>query len=1654
MTQPPLDPSGNLPPGWQVFHDDDGHPFYYNPSLFEGGANPNGNGFPSPSEPKPNSEQNSNPYFESVYPNIKDIESAEIPFPPGWEVAEDETGRKYYIDHINQITTWEDPRESLKRMISENQQFQQAQQLAQQSPARQQQQQQQQPVGGDSQPDAGGYPPPDVVEQSQEQQQQPVEETPPEPPEEEEEVGITPPSLCPLLEDFAPLQTSQAKMSYVTPSWDVMEEEQKALECANCSSEFSFFKQKQQCGCCYRSFCALCTTRTHPVQQYQDPLRVCDVCYQHLVVGDKRCISRLVPYLTCDDVQSPVTFAVVNEILEIFQEVGLGRFDSAALDLTKVGILKPLMDLLTSLSVVAPSDCLIATLRLLAAAATVEKYASIFSSRCIPIFESILNKEDSAVRSECTKALALLCQYPQGRQAALDAQLIPLVCNSLGQSVSDALQSDQRNTPSTELSLCLWSVKVLCTMTLDEASFLLMTGAVSPVGSLLACRSNPQIARFSTFLIFVLSLEERTRGFVDGDVAKNVVELLGRVNASISADGGEDEGQMHSELLKVLLNLSSDSSTCAAVVSAGGTAELAKLLGMQTEGTHACSETLTYTLSILLKLSSVSSLFETVIGDLRPCVSMLMELMESGNAETQQLSMLLVAEMSSDIRCSQEIRAVRGIDRVVRLLSHSDSSVQQQALHIAARLSQNDEENALALLNSGGLMAITSHVQRPTETPVQIEAVRALAAISGSGDKIAAALLAVGGVQSLVGLMGSPLEQIREGAACALANLCRFDVCKSPIIAAGGVTATVSTLSSLSQEAQESGLRIIQLLSTDPRACQEAVQANALPELVGLLTSPNENIKGLSSYILLTFARDSAPNRQAILSLGGVPAFVSLLRHHDAQIKIKSAEVISIFSNEEMGRHGLRGCSGVSLLVECLKSSADLSPLQLHCTIALFNLTRDSDRKNLEALQREGVLVQMLQLLKSKSERIQEIACSALMHLAESSVCRDEMIGRGAIDDIALLLRSPSVSQCAVGTLSVLSDDPRIGSLCEKNDGTGLGLAIQLLASSDETMREHTVRVILNTCEKSEKKWDTFVKLGGLNALLALAASSSVVAQVTTAREISRVAKVEKYCKQLQTQSSFSYVAGLFLSKVGEIELNIVGAVSLLSESPSCAQTLIQYGAIGVISNLMNSQKEDVVFSCVKTLHHICGIDKRYSVSDKNVCAKLVNLLFSSGEPRSLAAQILSSAVDDQHTFMNIHEAGGLVAGLCLMGCDDADSPTYLAAAKIIQALSPLGLHKKHLSANCGSFTAFKLARLLTMRDSSEDASVQAVSRVALAAVSVLTEKPEWCAWVMGSGEKGKETEKEKGKGKQDGKEVFVNSLSSFMSSSSYVEAKMAVDTISRLCSHGGPPAKAAVISSGALRCLSEMLKSDESETQGKAAEILAQLSSVETGREMLHSVVPVLLDILKSRVDDLVYLKASEGLRFLLLSDQCRNEFCENGGVNVLLQIMHRSKTRELVIACGWLLYSLSFSADSQEDIKNGLTVIVMFLSVEDDEMRNIFLLLLKQFVSMEGVIASLLQCGAVESLFSVLASNPGPGITQLCLEIFLAFAHDDKSRHALHQAKLSPPSQSPSPSPSPSSSSSSSSTTFYQFLTTSFACQNPSAQFLKTQLVLLLRE
>lgn len=40
----------------------------------------------------------------------------DVPLPPGWEMAKTPSGQRYFLNHIDQTTTWQDPRKAMLQM--------------------------------------------------------------------------------------------------------------------------------------------------------------------------------------------------------------------------------------------------------------------------------------------------------------------------------------------------------------------------------------------------------------------------------------------------------------------------------------------------------------------------------------------------------------------------------------------------------------------------------------------------------------------------------------------------------------------------------------------------------------------------------------------------------------------------------------------------------------------------------------------------------------------------------------------------------------------------------------------------------------------------------------------------------------------------------------------------------------------------------------------------------------------------------------------------------------------------------------------------------------------------------------------------------------------------------------------------------------------------------------------------------------------------------------------------------------------------------------------------------------------------------------------------------------------------------------------------
>ncbi|NWR78111.1 WWTR1 protein, partial [Centropus unirufus] len=71
----------------------------------------------APPRPAQHVRSHSSPASLPAHPRPRDG-SEELPLPPGWEMALTHTGQRYFLNHIEKITTWQDPRKTMNPLLN------------------------------------------------------------------------------------------------------------------------------------------------------------------------------------------------------------------------------------------------------------------------------------------------------------------------------------------------------------------------------------------------------------------------------------------------------------------------------------------------------------------------------------------------------------------------------------------------------------------------------------------------------------------------------------------------------------------------------------------------------------------------------------------------------------------------------------------------------------------------------------------------------------------------------------------------------------------------------------------------------------------------------------------------------------------------------------------------------------------------------------------------------------------------------------------------------------------------------------------------------------------------------------------------------------------------------------------------------------------------------------------------------------------------------------------------------------------------------------------------------------------------------------------------------------------------------------------------
>ncbi|KAL6073541.1 E3 ubiquitin-protein ligase nedd4 [Balamuthia mandrillaris] len=1229
------------PPGWKLYFDGHNRPMFVNPLT--GQSTPAG-----PQPPRTGSPASTNGSPSRTPPT-------QVMLPPGWEEARTPQGKVYYIDHNTKRTTWEPPAPYLPSSPPSSSSSSSSS-SSPTSPSSSTSVYSNRPPaamtsspsiplqppssgrGGVSIPGSAFAPPPSqgtsnispylytssppsnyssslppasstsvypsssfTMQQPPSSQQQQLQTEP----------SFYPPSTREGGETRSRRVSDATALALSKPTWDSGKERPS---CSQCGAEFSFFKRRHHCRCCFRQLCDPCTAQKHRVPQFghEDTVRVCERCHDHLSKRDFRCMPRLVPYLK-DGVDVPTKTRAMYEILEL-----TNRDKQYCKDILVLGLLPALVEMLAD---AAPDIQILACKILTKLAEDSELYKDLLELNVIPAVIPLFFMENPEGRLEATKLLAHLARKDDHNKAAIceAGAILPLV---------HCLEDPSE--PMREWSLM--AIRFLGSLE-SNVYALLETDIISRLVDLLVPSSSFTTLEYATSTLELLSSYEKTRA--------RILDI-GGISALVGLLSAHPSVQAHA--LRSLVNFSRDEKGCVAIIEAKGVQALTAIISSSEDTPKE------QIMDLLLKLSSISGHKQRVVEELLGGLALFIGLISSSNSFLKELALALILIMADNEQAKVLFNEAEGFTRLMSLLASGNDSHKQCCLAILSKLATN-EENSIAIINSGVIRDIVALLSS-SNPGIQLQATMVLSSLSQSDSisvgAIPAVISAVGGIVALLPLLNAPTSDVRAAACHTLANLCSSILCREGFYSAGGMRHISTLLSNAPDDPilREQGLRLLVTVCVDPKI--RAAAGNCLPPLVSILSmltrggSAEESLLKQTLSVLLSFCKDSTANRQKVQEHGGLAPVLSLLRSENAEMQLIAAEIVSLLCAEEVARTEILEGEGsaLSLLVDLLLSSNDPKLQQFVSKIISSLSFEEKHARMIYELGGIWAIVNLLRFEPHQSVDIQKNCLIAVANLSQFAMCREAIISAGGVSNVLDLLVTdtscPATKQPAQATkektttasslrdhamwaLHILSFESTFSKALQTVKDGLERLISQLPKHKEANNRQHQLAVstLVNLWEQDEQNeneeenhqwWYRFVEKAQIEGLLALVTSYNTSAQKRAARELSQLCSpyplpitdsslsapeqeekekkdettaqmesIEQAMKRSQAAQNAIFeghamidLVALLSSPDQEVRESICGAISELSKHEKSWQPIIDYGGLDPIITLLS----------------------------------------------------------------------------------------------------------------------------------------------------------------------------------------------------------------------------------------------------------------------------------------------------------------------------------------------------------------------------------------------------------------------------------------------------------------------------------------------------
>ena len=935
-------------------------------------------------------------------------------------------------------------------------------------------------------------------------------------------------------------------------------------ECHQCHLAFGLFRRQHPCACCNFAFCSNCCAFKADVPFASGTLqnqRVCEECHDHIQRSSKTCLKRLTPYLEASSPQLLETLTAlpdlivaepVNTSITILTTVLFGllpkldihsRSAQIAASFRLVSVLAvvgaispgnppldPVLELLSSSlsSATAPSSLKIAASQCISALALDPRFVSILSkSRLISNLIPCMSSSDDEVLQAASGALAPLVKdgatLSTEDTERLSSSLIPISQGVLATDPARAARSKET----------LQSILNILSSLSSERSHqeaIYVSGGVQVLLQIAQIdHSVPTLSPIFEILSNVSKIPETLVAILHHQGLSVLLELLGSImpelqkQSTMMTKPRTDSDRQRKRLCKQLLSL------------------LLKLCHRSDDN----FEDRERIISVVIKPSTLETL------------SSLLPSEHIGKVQRVVVELLLLSIISDETRTAAgKANVLINLTQLIVLsLTHSNASGKKaerttqrlpRLVELLCALIKGHEGNTAALVECGVLALLLDVLSPQSTSQLTVHTARLLASVSAFPTSHG---YITSSISSVVQLVTSQAPEIVESGLTILANLSAVPDSRGVVFSDTTVATVMPLMSSANSGVQLQAAKFLSGISQDPRASSEMFSSVLAPLLVQL-SSQVTPVRHTAIITLLDLLRSSQPKGGVDSSAGmktmlakadgAVSSIASIMAsckpptptHPEAVLRQSCAELLSLLAGNPTGRAVISSTPhAIQVILQSLFSPDEI--LVHWSVISLAALLRNSDSQLAEALRTSGGLKVLSRLLDlpSTSQALHHAVISAISQLFGYPNCRqfflDEGIIRRLLQTVLDATKSaqdghqldPSVRSrvfAAIAALQQLVQSANEVAQAIAKDAPALkNLADSIITLSprlgsgspntDSEMCEQLLYLVLLLCSVHSDAWATLVRAGGLNFLLALAASNNLSAKRSALNELSRL---------------------------------------------------------------------------------------------------------------------------------------------------------------------------------------------------------------------------------------------------------------------------------------------------------------------------------------------------------------------------------------------------------------------------------------------------------------------------------------------------------------------------------------------------------------------